>query len=712
MEENLEKIKEKIQKLKEIINKYRYSRHVLNKELVPIEIEDALKRELFELEQKYPQFITPDSPTQRIGGAPIKEFKKVRHEIPMLSFNDAFSFDDIKDWDERNKRILASNFNFNEEDFKKIEYFCELKIDGLAIKLIYIDGILNIGATRGDGYLGEDVTQNIKTIEAIPLSLLPLEEILKNFKKENVRQEIMEKFLNGYPKKIEIRGEVFMNKKDFENLNKEREKNNEPLFANPRNAASGSLRQLDPKITAQRNLDSFAYDLVTDLGQKTHEEEHIILKCLGFKTNPYVLKCKTLKECEDFRDYWQKNRENLDFEIDGIVIQINNNEIFEKLGVVGKAPRGAIAYKFSPKQAITTVEDIIVQIGRTGILTPVAILKPVEVGGVVVSRASLHNEDMIKKLDVKIGDTVVVVRSGDVIPQIVEVLKELRTGNEKEFIFPQVCPICKSKIIKEGAYYKCSNKFCFDLQRERIYHFVSKSGFDIVGLGPKIIDKLLDSNIIQDSADIFFIRPGMLRRLPGFDIISEKNILNSINSRKKIPLKKFIYALGIPHIGEENSKILADFYASKGKIEKPIDLYEIQKNIPKFYYQSIFGFGEKIIQSIIGWFQDEHNLNLLKKLTEAGIEIIQDDEKLEHLSLPLKGLVFCFTGELSRYTRSEAQELVEKLGGIATDNISSKVNYLVVGKNPGSKLNKAQKYKNIKIINEEEFIELLEKSKK
>jgi len=712
MNENLKEIKDKIEKLKRLIDKYRYNRHVLNKELVPVEVEDSLKRELFELEQKYPQFITPDSPTQRIGGAPLKEFKKIRHEIPMLSFNDAFNFEDIKEWEERNKKILISNFNFNTDQIKNIEYFCELKIDGLAIKLVYVNGILNSSSTRGDGYLGEDVTQNVKTIEAIPLSLLPLEEIIENFKKNGIREEVVNNFLNKYPEKIEIRGEVFMNKKDFEALNKEREKNNEPIFANPRNAASGSLRQLDPQITAERKLDSFAYDLVTNLGQKTHEEEHIILKCLGFKTNPYVSKCKTLEECENFRNYWQEKRDSLDFEIDGIVIQINDNDIFEKLGIVGKAPRGAIAYKFSPKQATTIIEDIIVQVGRTGILTPVAILKPIEVGGVVISRASLHNEDIIKKLDIKIGDTVVVVRSGDVIPQIVKVIKELRTGKEKNFVFPQNCPICKSKVIKEGAYYKCPNKSCFNLNKEKIYHFVSKSGFDIVGLGPKIIDKLLDNNIIQDAADIFFIKPRMLIKLPGFDIISERNILNSINKSKKISLKKFIYALGIPHIGEENSKILADFYSSRGKIEKPIDLYTLQKSISKFAYQSIFGFGPKVIQSIVDWFNDEANLNLINKLTEAGIEIISSEEKKDNISYPLKGFLFCFTGELSTYTRSEAQKIVENLGGISVDNISSKVNYLVVGKNPGSKLDKAKKYKKIKIINEEEFIEILEKAKK
>jgi len=698
-----EQAKERIEKLKELINEYRYYRHVLNKELVPIEVEDALKRELFELEQKFPEFITPDSPTQRIGGAPLKEFKKVRHEIPMLSFNDAFSFEELRAWDERNRKLLPENINY--------EYYAELKIDGLAIKLIYEDGILTLGSTRGDGYLGEDVTQNIKTIEATPLKLLPLEKIIENIKKEGLREEIIKNFTNGYPKKIEVRGEVFMHIKDFEKLNEERIKKGETPFANPRNAAAGSLRQLDPKVTAERKLDFFAYDLVTNLGQRTHEEEHIILKCLGFKTNPHTKRYKTLKEVDEFRNYWEKNREKLSFEVDGIVVQINENEIFEKLGVVGKAPRGAIAYKFSPKQATTVVEDIIVQVGRTGILTPVAVLKPVEVGGVVVSRASLHNEDEMKKLDIKIGDTIIIARAGDVIPQVIGVLKELRTGKERAFVFPKECPVCSSKVIKEGAYYKCTNKNCFALQKEKIYHFVSKPAFDIVGLGPKIIDKLLENNLIQDAADLFNLKVGMLRKLPGFDILSERNILKSIEARKKITLPRLIYSLGIPHIGEENAKILANFFSKFGEIKKPIDLYNIANKFKYHQYQVIPGFGEKIALSLYEWFVNENNRIFLQKLTDYGVEIIEEKIK-EIKETPLKGKVFCFTGELEKYTRSEAQKLIETLGGEAVDSLSSKVDYLVVGKNPGSKLEKAQKYPRIQIIDENTFFKIIEEAQK
>ena len=618
----------------------------------------------------------------------------------MLSFNDAFSEEDLYAWESRNQKLVSERY----------EYYAELKIDGLAITLIYEDGILKIGATRGDGYLGEDVTQNIKTIEAIPLRLLPINKILENFKKENLPERIQKHFKSGYPKEIEVRGEVFMHKIDFKKLNEKRVKEGEEPFANPRNAAAGSLRQLDPKITAERKLDSFAYALVTDLGQETHEEEHLILKCLGFKTNPHTKKCLNLKEVVEFRNYWEKNREKLTFEIDGTVVIINQNRIFRELGVVGKAPRGAIAFKFSPREATSIIEDVIFQIGRRGTITPVAILKPVEIGGVTVSRASLHNEDEIKRLDAKIGDTVIVVRAGDVIPQVVKVLKELRTGKEKDIVFPQKCPRCQTKLIKEGAYWRCPNPKCHALQKEKIIHFVSKSAFDILGLGEKIIEKFMDVGLIGDPADLFLLKPGDIRKLPGFDVLSESNILKSIQNRKKITLPRFIYALGIPHVGEENAKLLADFYQKRGKIKDPEDLLKIAKSIPLSHYYSIPGFGEKISKALYDWFQNEENQRLLKKLKDVGIEIVTEIKPVG--PQPLKGFIFVFTGELDKYSREEAKRLVEELGAQTVDSISRKVTHLVVGKNPGSKLEKAKKFGTIKIISEEEFYKLLENAKK
>jgi DNA ligase (NAD+) len=372
------------------------------------------------------------------------------------------------------------------------------------------------------------------------------------------------------------------------------------------------------------------------------------------------------------------------------------------LGVVGKAPRGAIAFKFSPKEGTTIIEDVIFQTGRTGIVTPVAVLRPVEVGGVTVSRASLHNEYEIKRLGVKIGDTVVVVRAGDVIPQVDRVIFELRTGKEKDIVFPEKCPNCETKLIKDGAYWRCPNKKCYALQKEKIIHFVSKSAFDILGLGEKIIEKLLDNNLIQDPADLFKLKVGDLRRLPGFDVLSEKNILESINSRKKITLPRFIYALGILHIGEENAKLLAHFLSQKKKITKPSDLIEVTQNLRAIHYSAIPGFGEKVSQSVAEWFASEENKNYLKKLTEVGIEIVEEEKK----EGKLKGQVFAFTGELEKYSREEAKRIVESLGAETTDTVSKRVTILVVGKNPGSKLEKAKKL-GIKTISEEEFYELI-----
>jgi DNA ligase (NAD+) len=693
---NEKEAKERIEKLKKIINEARYAYHVLNQDLYPPEVLDSLKKELFDLEQKFPQFITPDSPTQRIAGQPLKEFKKVRHKVPMLSFNDAFSLQDLKNWEERNLRIIYPYKSKSKSIENIFEYFCELKIDGLAIKLVYENGFLSLAATRGDGYLGEDVTLNVKTIEAIPLSLLEIDKIIENLKKENL-EETIKYFKNGYPKEIEVRGEVFMHLSDFEKLNEERKRNNETLFANPRNAASGSLRQLDPQITALRKLDSFCYALITDLGQTTHEQEHRILKALGFKTNPNTKVAFNLKEVAEFREYWQKHRNELTYEIDGIVVTINNNELYRNLGIVGKAPRGAIAFKFSPKENVSIVEDVIFQVGRTGILTPVAILKPVEIGGVVVSKASLHNEDEIKRLDVKIGDTVVVIRSGDVIPQVERVVKELRSGREKDIIFPSNCPNCQGKVIKDGVYYRCSNPNCFALKKEKIRHFVSKEAFDIRGLGDKIIEKLMENKLIEDAADLFYLKEGDLRNIYGFDILSERNLLTSISSRKKINLARFIYSLGILQIGVENAKILSDFISAKFEIKKPTDLIKATFNLRSVDYANIYGFGEKIAESIDAWFKDKNNLNFLEKLERAGVEIVE-----EKRGGKFQNEVFAFTGELSKYSRPEAKRIVEEMGAQTADSVSSKVTILVVGKNPGSKLEKAKKL-GIKIMTEDEF---------
>jgi len=679
--------KKRIEKLKKLINHHRYLYHVLDRQEISEAALDSLKKELFDLEQKFPEFITPDSPTQRVGGKPLEKFEKVRHSSPMLSFNDAFSEKDMEDWLERILKLLP------EKERKEIDFFCELKIDGLAIELVYENGILKTGSTRGDGIIGEDVTQNLKTIEAIPLRLREKEEVIKELKKMKLN-DCAAALKRGGANSLIVRGEVFISKKKFEKLNRERQRMGLPLYANPRNVAAGSVRQLDPKITSQRKLDSFSYDLVTELGQKTHEEEHKILKAFGFKTNPHNKFCRNLNEIFEFRQYWQKNREKLLYEIDGIVVIINSNKIFEKLGVVGKAPRGAIAFKFALKQATTKIKDIKIQIGRTGALTPVAILEPVQVGGVTISRATLHNEDEIKRLGVKIGDTVIVGRAGDVIPDIIKVLPELRTGKEKAFKIPEKCPVCGSKIIKPSGEVLsyCPNPKCFAKLRRYFYHFISKGAFDIAGLGPKIVDKLIEEGLVSDPADLFKLEEGDILPLERFAEKSAKNLIGAIKSRKKISLPRFIYALGIRNVGEETAIDLAEKFGSLEKLKKASreDLLAVRD------------IGPVVAKSIYDWFQDKKNLIFLEKLMKAGVKI--ESPKIKELKL--KGLTFVLTGGLETMTREEAKSKIRELGGDVSESVSKKTDYVVVGKEPGSKFQIAQKL-GLKILTEKEFLSFL-----
>lgn len=660
--------KKRIEKLRREIQRHDYLYYVLDKPEISDAAYDALKRELIALEKQYPEFITPDSPTQRVGGPPLEKFEKVIHKVPMLSLQDAFNEQEIFDWEERIKKLAPND---------KFDYFAELKMDGLAVSLIYKDGIFSQGATRGDGITGEDITQNIKTIKTIPLRLRT-EELSKKI-----------------PKEIEIRGEVFMTKKAFEELNKEQKRKGESLFANPRNAAAGSVRQLDPKITASRKLDFYAYQIVTDLGQKTHQESHQLLKILGFKENPHNQYCKNLKEVIIFHEKVSKIRESLPYEIDGVVVTVNNNSLFEKLGIVGRVPRGSIAYKFPGKEATTKVKNIIIQIGRTGKLTPVAILEPVQVGGVTISRATLHNEDEIRRLGVKIGDTVIIQRAGDVIPDVVSVLKNLRTGKEKEFRMPKKCPVCGSAVYKkEGEVdYYCSNKKCFASQRRQIYHFVSKKAFDIEHLGPKIIDRLIDEGLIRDAADIFTLTQGDIEPLERFAEKSAQNLIEAIEGAKKIPLAKFIYALGIRHVGEETAIDLANYFGSLEKIKKA-SLEELQ---------NIQDIGPIVGKSIYDWFQKKENIKFLEKLEKYGVKIEAPKMKI---SKKLVGKTFVLTGELASMTRDEAKEKIRSLGGNVSESVSKKTDFVVVGANPGSKYEKAKQL-NIKIIDEKEFLKIV-----
>lgn len=677
-------IKKRIEKLKKVIIYHRYLYHVLNRQEISDAALDSLKHELYKLEQQFPEFITPDSPTQRVAGKPLKGFKKVKHKIPMLSIEDVFSEKELQDWENYLKRLIPS---------QGFEYFLELKIDGFAVTLVYKKGILEHGATRGNGWLGEDVTQNLKTIESIPLQLEIHSSLTPGIKLSKEIEENLRKLIKGGI--IEVRGEVYMEKKEFARLNKEMAKRGEKTFANPRNLAAGSIRQLNPELAASRPLKFFAYDIVTDLGQKTHSQVHQILFSLGFKTD----RGKECKDLEEIVAYWKdrtKKREAFPFKIDGVVVSVNNNVAFKKLGVVGKSPRGIRAFKFSPKEATTIIEDIKLQVGRTGAVTPVAVLKPVEIDGVTISRATLHNIDEIKKLGVKIKDTVSVVRAGDVIPAVSRVFPELRTGRERKFEMPETCPSCGTKLIKPKGevILRCPNPKCFARRKKYFYHFISKGGFDIVGLGPRIIDRLIDEGLVSDPADLFNLKEGDILSLERFAEKSAQNLIKAIQLKKKITLPKFIYVLGIRNIGEETAYLLAEHFGSLQNLKR-VSLSKLEE---------IRDIGPVVARSIYEFFQEKRNLKFIEKLKKAGVIIEGLSSTVR--SSRLKGLTFVLTGTLETMTRKQAKDNIRLLGGEISESVSKNTDYLVVGKEPGSKLEKAKKL-GIEAIKEEEFLKMV-----
>lgn len=654
---------ERIKKLRDLIEKYRYSYHVLDKSLVPESVNDSLKHELQELENEYPDLITPDSPTQRVSGQALSEFNKVIHATPMLSLVDVFSFEELRDWETRISKVLGV-------EKVKSDYYAELKVDGLAVSLVYENGIFVAGATRGDGNIGEDITQNLKTIESIPLSL---------------------KQANKLPKRLEIRGEVYMSSQVFADLNKEYKKKNLPLLVNPRNAAAGSLRQLDPKITASRKLSFVAWGVLGG-GTKTHAQQHLLAEKLGFAT-PISRVCKNLQAVQDFYNSIQQKREKLPFWIDGVWVGVNDTATYNRLGRVGKAPRGAIAWKFPAEEVTTILKDIQIQVGRTGALTPVAILEPVNVAGSTVSRATMHNASEIERKDVRVGDTVIVRKAGDIIPEVVRSLKELRPKNSKKFEMVTHCPVCSGSVKRIGAIDYCTKKDCFPQQLRQIVHFVSRTAFDIDGLGPKIIEQLINEGLIKEQADLFELTAGDLKPLERFAEKSTENLIASINKSKNIQLNRFIYALGIRHVGAIMADDLANHFGSFEKFSKA-SFDELN---------SIYGLGEAVSQSIVDYFNDEHNQKEIKKLL-SFVDIINPQKKKQTLT----GLSFVITGSLSVTTREEAEQEIRDLGGKASSSVSKATNYLVVGENPGSKLDKAEKLK-VKIITEKEFLDILNK---
>lgn len=676
---NQKEAKERIDKLRKEIDKHRYLYHVLDKPEISDEVYDSLMEELRHLEEEFPEFQSPTSPTQRVGGEPLDKFQKVKHEARQWSFDDVFDFEELSKWEEKIERMKEKIPSVKNE---KLEFVCELKIDGLKVILTYQNGALAKGATRGDGVTGEDVTNNLKTIKSIPLEL-------------------------ESPVDLVAVGEVWLSKQELERINQERKRKGEPLFANTRNAAAGSIRQLDPKITSSRRLDSFIYDVDKIGGKKfpeTQMEELELLEGLKFKVNPHHKLCKNIQEIEEYYREWIKKRSEQYYELDGIVIKVNSKKVQDALGYTGKSPRWGVAYKFPAEKVTTVVEDINVQVGRTGTLTPVAHLRPVKVAGSTVSRATLHNEDEIARLGIKIGDTVVIHKAGDVIPEVVEVLKNLRSGKEKDFHMPKECPICGGGVARkpgEAATY-CLNTKCFAVEKEKIIHFVSKRGFDIEGLGEKIVEQLMNEGLISNFAEIFELKKGDLEPLERFAEKSAQNLMESIGKSKKISLEKLIYALGIRHVGEETAVLIVRNLQSVTRKEIR-DLDDVMRSFPKVStedWTSVKGIGDKSAESLYEWFNDPDNVELLAKMKKAGVNLVFPEMKpAQH---KLQGKTFVLTGELASFTRDEAKDIIRREGGDVSSSVSRKADYVLAGENPGSKFDKAKEL-GVKIIDEEEF---------
>lgn len=662
-------VKKRAESLQKLIAEHNYLYHVLDAPEISDEAYDSLFDELKKIEEDYPELKTATSPTQRIGGEALGAFEKTEHVHRQWSFDDAFSFEDLEKWDARVKKLAREN-GFADAD---IEYTCELKIDGLKVVLTYVDGRLATAATRGDGRVGENVTQNIKTIRSIPLVLKEGRDMIAV-------------------------GEIWLSKKELERINKERKKAGEPEFANVRNAGAGSIRQLDPKVTASRNLSSFIYDIeeIESDELETQYDELLMLKKLGFKVNEHFKLCKNISEVEEFYKSWTNKKAKQDYEIDGVVVKVNSRAIQDALGYTGKSPRWGIAYKFPAEQVTTVVEDIRLQVGRTGVLTPVAHLKPVRVAGSVVSRATLHNEDEIKRLDVRVGDTVILQKAGDVIPDIVRVLTELRSGKEKEFVFPTNVPECGGdgsiERIPGQAAWRCVARNGAIQQKRRLAHFVSKKALNIDGMGPKIIDVLFDENLVSSFDDIFTLKKGDVIALPRFAETSVDNLLEAIRAGRSTTLPRFIFGLGIDQVGEETAYDLAEHFGT---------IHAIAGASPE-ELEAIDGVGDVVAREICEWFQDGEN----KKMLERLLKEVTFEKPKKSAGGALSDKTFVLTGTLESLSRDEAKERIKSRGGSVSSSVSKKTDYVVAGNDPGSKYEKAQEL-GVTILSEEEFLKVI-----
>jgi DNA ligase (NAD+) len=666
---DLQTVELKINELRSLLNLYGYEYYVLDKPSVPDAEYDRLMQELLELEANFPELKTPDSPSVRIGGDVLDLFEKVEHRTPMLSLGNAFNEQDLKDFDRRVRQAVGDN----------VSYVCELKIDGLAVSLRYENGLFIQGATRGDGTIGEDITANLKTIKSIPLRL-----------RENAT--------------LEVRGEAYMPKRSFEALNKAKEERGEELAANPRNAAAGSLRQLDPKIAATRNLDVFLYGIGGgDVNAASHSEGLDYLDHLGFKTNKERRKCPTINEVIEYVNSWVDKRPHLPYEIDGIVIKVDSYEQQSKLGTTAKSPRWAIAYKFPAEEVVTTLLDIELSVGRTGVVTPTAILKPVKVAGTTVGRASLHNEDLIREKDIKIGDQVVVKKAGDIIPEVVNVLAEQRTGDERDFQMPTHCPECESELVRfEGEVaLRCINPKCPAQIREGLIHFVSRDAMNIEGLGEKVISQLFAEKLISDVADIYKLTYDQLIALERMGVKSVTNLLKAIEASKTNSLEKLLFGLGIRHVGAKAAKTLAQSFDTMDKLAVATkeDLIAINE------------IGDKMADSIVAFFEQEEAKELLRELVSVGVNMEYKGVKpvsVEESNSIFAGKTVVLTGKLEQLSRNEAKEKIEALGGNVSGSVSKKTHLVIAGEDAGSKLTKAEEL-GIEVWDEEKLLVELNK---
>jgi DNA ligase (NAD+) len=659
---------ERVAKLRDIINDYRYKYHVLDDPAVTDEIFDSLTKELRDYEAEFPELITPDSPTQRVGGKAVGRFESIPHQRPMLSLSDIFSIEELEAWEKRMHKLLGST---------KLEYYAELKMDGLAIALQYEHGVFARAITRGDGKVGEDVTHTVKTIQTVPLRLRM---------SKKVSPEVYDFF--------EVRGEVIIPRVEFARINAERAKADLPQFANPRNAGAGTIRQLDPAVAASRKLEFIAYGIEMDLpGLDTHGDEHKLARELGFKVEPHDKVVHSLKEIEDYISHWEKAREKLPYQTDGLVIAINSNADFEGLGVAGKAPRGAVAYKYPAETATTVLEDIRVSIGRTGAVTPYAVLTPVVVAGSTVRRATLHNEDEIARKDLRIGDTVVIHKAGDIIPEVIEPLVKLRTGKEKKWAMPT--EIGGVKVVRpEGeAVARLSDLSTGEIRWQQLIHFVSKSAFDIDGLGEKILAQLMEEGLIESPVDIFKLQKDDLVGLERFAELKAQNLIDSIAEHSKISLGRFIYALGIRHVGAKTAEDIAEHFGSLAKF----------KAAHAEQLDSIDGVGEVVAKSVANWLGDKANTKLIDELVDAGVKV---QSQAKRQAGKLTGTSWVFTGTLESMSREEAGAKVKALGADVVNSVSKNTSYVVVGAEPGSKRDKAEKL-GVAILSEKEFLEKL-----